>query len=383
MPFPSDWPLYIPKDKLADWLESYANVMELNVWTSTTLQKTEFDEKTKTWTVAVRRGDGSVRTLKSHHVVLATGQAGDPIMHSFPGQDLFKGQISHGCDHYDASLVDNLSRKRVVVVGSGNSSHDICQDYYESGAAEVTMLQRGDTYIFSLEKGVPLMYKGMYDEHGPPTEDADLYAQSLPIPIQLYLNAFGTQRIADADRELLDGLSKAGFRLDSGPDKSGILRKYLTRGGGYYIDVGCSQLIIDGKVKLHHSPAGIKSFDENGLVLVDGSKLEADIVVLATGYDGMISTARKLFGDKVGDRLGDVWDLDEEGEVRAVSMLSNIPTQSSIPGTDLSLDVAQQRSSYLLVHGWQLGYLPKQLAAFSPPNQGHGSRTFEADIDVT
>ncbi|KAH7022119.1 hypothetical protein EDB80DRAFT_744724 [Ilyonectria destructans] len=221
MPFPSDWPLYIPKDKLADWLESYAN-------------KTEFDEQTKTWTVTVRRGDGLMRTLKPYYVVLATGQAGDP------------GQISHGCDHYDASLVNNLSRKRVVVVGSGSSSHDICQDCHESGAAE-----------------------------------------------------------------LLDGPSKSGFRLDPWPDKSGILRKYLTRGGRYYIDVGCSQLIIDGKVKSHHSPAGVKSFDGNGLVLVAGSKLEADIVVLATGYDGMMSTARKLFGDKVGDRLGDVWDLDD------------------------------------------------------------------------
>lgn len=166
----------------------------------------------------------------------------------------------------------------------------------------------------------------MYDEYGPPTEDADLYAQCLPIPIQFYLNTPGTQRIADADRELFNGLSKAGFRLDPSPDKSGILRKDLTRGGGYYIDVECNQLIIDGKVKLHHSPAGVKSFDENGLVLVDGSKIEADIVVLATGYGGMISTAPKLFGDKVGDPLGDVWDLDEEGEVRAVSMLSNIPT---------------------------------------------------------
>jgi lysine/ornithine N-monooxygenase len=117
----------------------------------------------------------------------------------------------------------------------------------------------------------------------------------------------------------MEGLQRAGFAIDHGIDGAGISRAYMTRGGGYYIDVGCSQLIADGKVKVKRSPEGISKFTERGLVLKDGTELESDIVVLATGYDNMRTTVRKTLGDKVADRLRDVWDLDDEGELNAVS----------------------------------------------------------------
>lgn len=129
---------------------------------------------------------------------------------------------------------------------------------------------------------------------------------------------FLTQRIAGAERSILEGLQKAGFKLDSGIDKSGIARLYYTRGGGYYVDVGCSQLIIDGKIKVRQSPEGIKGFALKALILADGTELEANVVVLATGYDNMRTTVRKALRDSVADRLKDVWDLDEEGELNAV-----------------------------------------------------------------
>ncbi|KAM5383363.1 hypothetical protein ACJZ2D_002056 [Fusarium nematophilum] len=325
IPFPPDWPMYVPKDKLADWLESYAHIMELNVWTGTTVEKADYDDKNKIWTVTVRRGDGSERTIKPRHVVFATGQSGDPIIPSFPGTEDFKGVVYHGSQHTDASHFTALDQKKVVVVGSGNSSHDICQNFYENGAGQVTMLQRGGTYVISVDKGVPIQHKGLYGEDAPPIEDADVYGQSLPVPVQFALNVSQAERIAVVDKASLDGLTKAGFLLDSGPDKSGIFRKYITRGGGYYIDVGCSQLIVDGKIKVRQSPGGIKNFAPDGLVLADGSKLEADIVVLATGYDGMRSAARNVLGDKVADRVGDIWDLDEQGEIRSIWRSSGHP----------------------------------------------------------
>jgi cation diffusion facilitator CzcD-associated flavoprotein CzcO len=169
--------------------------------------------------------------------------------------------------------------------------------------------------------GLFMLHEGMYDEGGPPTEDADIAGQSLPIPVQFLFNIDLTARIAEAEKANIDGLTKAGFKLDFGNDKSGIYRKYITRGGGYYIDVGCSQLIIDGKIKVKQSPDGISHFEQDGLVLSDETKLQADIIVLATGYDNMRTSARKIFGDKVADRCKDVWDLDDEGEVNAVSYL--------------------------------------------------------------
>lgn len=199
------------------------------------------------------------------------------------------------------------------------TGHDIAQNYYENGA-HATMLQRSGTYVISAKQGLFMLHEGMYDEQGPPTEDADIAGQSLPIAVQFALNVGLTDQIKEAEKANLEGLERAGFKLDFGHDGSGIYRKYITRGGGYYIDVGASQLVINGEIKVEQSPDGIQGFSENALILADGRALEADVVVLATGYDNMRTTLRKALGDKVADRCKDVWDLDEEGEVNAVSL---------------------------------------------------------------
>ncbi|KAK4690947.1 hypothetical protein P7C71_g5949, partial [Lecanoromycetidae sp. Uapishka_2] len=342
LPFPSNWPLFTPKDKIGDWFEAYASLMELNVWMQTRIQSAEYNEATGDWVVQVERGGEPIRRLKPRHVIMCTGRiylvlndlatladfcsghAGEPKIPSFPGQSEFKGTVYHGSQHQDASLSGDVTGKKVIVVGTGNSGHDIAQNFYENGA-DVTMLQRRGTYVISAKTGLFMLHEGLYDEGGPPTEDADVYGQSLPIPVQFALNVGGTNRIAAADKENLDGLTKAGFKIDFGDDGSGIYRKYVTRGGGYYIDVGASQLIIDGKIKLQQSPDGIKCFEPDALVLADGTKIEADIVVLATGYDNMVTSARKILGDKVADRCKEVWDLDEEGEINAMWRPSGHP----------------------------------------------------------
>jgi cation diffusion facilitator CzcD-associated flavoprotein CzcO len=315
--------MFTPKDKLGDWFEAYASLMELNAWTSTKVCSAEYHEKQKVWTVEVERADGSKRKLSPRHIVFCTGHAGEPLVPNFPGQGSFKGEVYHGSQHQDASFSGDLQGKKVVVVGTGNSGHDIAQNFYENGA-DVTMLQRRGTYVITAKTGLFMLHKGMYDEDSPPTEDVDIVAQSLPIPVQFALNTSLTKRITEAEKETLDGLTKAGFALDFGRDGSGIFRKYMTRGGGYYIDVGCSQLIIDGKIKVVQSPGGIAGFTEHAIQLADGSVLPADIVVLATGYDNMRTSVRKILGDKVADRCHDVWDLNEEGELNAVSISTTV-----------------------------------------------------------
>lgn len=332
LPFPSNWPLFTPKDKLADWFEHYASIMELNIWLKSTVTSAEYNDSSKSWTVLVKRGDGSERTIKPKYVVFCTGHAGEPKIPSFPGQANFKGNVYHGSQHKDASMSGDVKGKKVIVVGTGNSGHDIAQNFYENGA-EVQMLQRRGTYVISAKTGLFMLHKGMYDEGSPPIEDADVYGQSLPIPVQFALNVGLTDRIKEAEKQNIDDLQKAGFEVDFGSDQSGIYRKYVTRGGGYYIDVGASQLIIDGKIKVVQSPGGIKGFEPESLVLADGRKLDADIVVLATGYDNMRTTLRKAVGDKVADRCKDVWDLDEEGEVNTVCPLS-----SAFGGAETSAD---------------------------------------------
>ncbi|CAL5871179.1 uncharacterized protein PFLUO_LOCUS5426 [Penicillium psychrofluorescens] len=323
LPFPQNWPQFTPKDKLGDWFEAYASLMELNVWTRTSVVSAEYNDTAGDWTVIVARGDGSRRTLRPRHVVWCTGHSGEALIPSFQGQESFQGTVYHGSQHRDASETD-VRGKKVVVVGTGNSGHDIAQNFYENGA-DVTMLQRRGTYVLTANKGVFMLHDGLHEDGGPPTEECDIVSESLPWPIQLALSVHLTRRIATADKETLDGLRRAGFQLDFGPDGAGIARAYFTRGGGYYIDVGCSQLIIDGKIKVKHSPRGISRFGPHELVLAEGETLDADIVVLATGYDNMRTTVRKVLGDKVADRCKDVWDLDEEGELNAMWRPSGHP----------------------------------------------------------
>ncbi|KAB8271386.1 hypothetical protein BDV30DRAFT_240536 [Aspergillus minisclerotigenes] len=323
LPFPKNWPQFTPKDKLGDWFEAYASIMELNVWLQTSIKSAVYDDANAQWTVVVTRGDGSERTLHPRHLIWCTGHSGEPKVPTFPGQPQFKGQVYHGSQHDDASKHD-VRGKKVVVVGTGNSGHDIAQNFYENGA-QVTMLQRSGTYVITAEKGVFMMHEGLHEDNGPPTEEADIMSESLPYPVQFALAVHFTKRAYAAERDILEGLQKAGFELDFGVDGAGISRAYMTRGGGYYIDVGCSPLIADGKIKVKRSPKGITGFNEHSLILEDGSSLEADIVVLATGYDNMRTTVRKSLGDTVADRCKDVWDLDEEGEANAMWRPSGHP----------------------------------------------------------
>ncbi|CAI7673891.1 unnamed protein product [Penicillium manginii] len=323
LPFPQNWPQFTPKDKLGDWFEAYAKIMELNVWTQTSVASAEYDDSTGDWNVTVTRGDGSQRVLHPRHVVWCTGHSGEPRVPKFPGQDSFQGTVYHGSQHRDAAEL-NVRGKKVVVVGTGNSGHDIAQNYCENGA-DVTMLQRSGTYVITAEKGVFMMHEGLHEDGGPPTEQCDIVSESLPFPVQFALSVHGTRRFAEAEKDTLDGLRRAGFQLDFGPDGAGIARAYYTAGGGYYIDVGCSQLISDGKIKVKHSPRGIDGFGTQELKLADGTALPTDVVVLATGYDNMRTTVRKVLGDKIADRCSDVWDLDAEGELRAMWRPSGHP----------------------------------------------------------
>ncbi|KAL4775076.1 hypothetical protein BDW60DRAFT_226712 [Aspergillus nidulans var. acristatus] len=323
LPFPKNWPEFTPKDKLGDWFEAYASIMELNVWTKTSVTGATYDEAKKEWAVTISRGDGSERVLRPRHLVWCTGHSGEPLVPTFPDQEKFKGTIYHATKHQDASQHD-VKGKKVTVVGTGNSGHDIAQNFYENGA-DVTMLQRRGTYVITQDKGIFMMHEGLHEENGPPTEECDLIAESLPYPVRFALDVHFTKRAFEAEKDLMMGLQKAGFELDHGIDGAGISRAYMTRGGGYYIDVGCSQLIADGKVKVRRSPDGIAGFTERGLVLKDGGVLESDIVVLATGYDNMRTTVRKTLGGKIADRLRDVWDLDEEGELNSMWRPSGHP----------------------------------------------------------
>ncbi len=314
--FPENWPVFSPKDKIGDWLESYTKIMELNYWGSTECLGASYDEASDTWEVNVRRQneDGSTEdiTLRPKQLVMATGMSGKPNVPELPGADSFNGEIHHSSVHRAS---DAYAGKNCVVLGSNNSAHDICAALWEAGAAEVTMIQRSTTHIARSETLMRLALGDLYSEealaNGVTTEMADMIFASIPYRIMHQFQIPVYEQMAAEDADFYKGLEDAGFMLDWGDDGSGLFMKYLRRGSGYYIDVGASQLIIDGKVKLRPG-VNIAEVKPDSVMLTDGSELPADLVVLATGYGSMNGFAADLISQEVADKVGKVWGLGSD-----------------------------------------------------------------------
>jgi putative flavoprotein involved in K+ transport len=323
LPFPEHWPIFSPKDKIGDWLEMYAKVMELDYWHSTVCQSAQYDEKTKEWTVTVDRA-GKTFVLRPKQLVLATGMSGVPLVPEIPGADQFKGRQHHSSRHRSG---EEYSGKTCIVVGSNNSAHDICADLWEHGA-DVTMIQRSSTHVVKSDSLMEVALGGLYSESavkaGITTDIADLIFASVPFKIMHAFQIPVYSQIAKRDAGFYERLAKAGFLLDFGEDGSGLFMKYLRRGSGYYIDVGASELVAEGKIKLK-SGVAIERIKEHSVLLTAGTELPADLIVYATGYGSMNGWAARIISQEVADKVGKCWGLGSatakdpgpwEGELR-------------------------------------------------------------------
>ena len=350
MPFPPNWPSYIPKDKLAGWFETYVESMELNYWTATEFEGGTYDEGSGRWSVLLRRADGTAREIRPRHVVMATGVSGIPNLPAIPTLRSFAGKILHSSQYDDGEAWQG---KKVLVIGTGNSGHDIAQDLHSSGA-KVTLVQRNSSLIVNIEPSAQLAYS-LYDE-GPPLEDCDLITTSIPLALARKSHILLTEQAKNLDRELLDGLERVGFKLDFGEDGTGWQFKYLTRGGGYYFNVGCSELIVDGEIGLVQF-SDIAGFVAEGARMRSGDTLAADLIVLATGYKGQEYLVRKLFGDDVAARVGPIWGFGDEQELRNMFMRTAQPGLWFIAG---SLAQCRIYSKYLglQIKACEVGLLP-------------------------
>jgi hypothetical protein len=326
MPFPPGWPTYIPKDKLAGWFEAYVDAMEINYWPATELVGGNYDEAEGRWSVALRRADGTTREMHPRHVVMATGVSGIPNLPDIPSLRNFTGTVQHSSQYADG---ETWAGKGAIVVGTGNSGHDIAQDLY-AGGAQVTLVQRNPTQIVNIEPSAQLPY-ALYDE-GPPLEDCDLLAASFPLPLARKSHKALTAQARELDKALLDGLERVGFKLDYGEDGTGWQFKYLTRGGGYYFNVGCSDLIAKGKIRLVQC-SDIAEMIADGARLQSRETIPADLVVLATGYKGQDHLVARLFGKRIAERVGPIWGFGDGMELRNMFMRTLQPGLWFIAGS--------------------------------------------------
>jgi putative flavoprotein involved in K+ transport len=147
---------------------------------------------------------------------------------------------------------------------------------------------------------------------------------STPYAVQPRVQKPIADKLQETDRAYYDALRRVGFKLDFGEDGSGLSQKYLRRGSGYYIDVGGSALVADGRIGLR-AGTEVAGFGAGGVTLGTGETLPADLVVFATGYGSMNGWAAKLISQEVADRVGKCWGLGSnttydpgpwEGELR-------------------------------------------------------------------
>src|SRR6185295_8565860 len=187
-------------------------------------------------------------------------------------------------------------------------------------------------------------------------EDNDLIAVSMPLKVARKSHALTCEKSAALDKDLLDGLHGIGFKLDFGDDNTGWQFKYLTRGGGYYFNVGCSDLLVRGEIALAQF-SDIAEFTSEGARLRNGDVLPADLIVLATGYKGQEHLVGKLFGDAVAKRVGPIWGFGEGDELRNMYVRTALPGLWFIAG---SLAQCRIYSKYLglQIKACEIGVMP-------------------------
>ncbi|KAH9842772.1 uncharacterized protein C8Q71DRAFT_220125 [Rhodofomes roseus] len=315
-PWPTTYPNYIGKDKVADFLEFYAKAQDLRIWQSSTTEGPPiYDEDKKCWKVTVNR-DGQKVYMEPRHIILAAGN-GPAKFPKVEGMSDFAGSVYHSDDHRGAAP---FAGKRVVVVGSGNAAHDLCIDFVAKGASSITMVQRSPTCVVSANTVDKVLFGTTYNEKYA-IQDSDFLSNSMPPALAMKMAVGGgTARLKGMDKDLFDGLTNAGYQLTweltPGGGEVGLIGYVLARmTAGTMLDRGCGKLIIDGKVKVKSGE--IAKFEKDSVVFDDGSKAEADVVVYATGYLPLTENIKAVFGESILDRIGTQMEgLDDGGEMR-------------------------------------------------------------------
>jgi len=304
LPFPPNWPVFTPKDKMGDWLEAYARIFELNIWQSTRCESAQYDAEE--WQVEVNRA-GERITLRPQHLVFATGAYGPPRAIDLPGAGDFEGTLMHSSAYQTGAP---FKGKRCAVIGSASSAHDVCVDLWEAGA-DVTMLQRNPAVVVRSETLMAFGFD-LYSEEavarGITVERADMIAAATPFALFAGQQKALYQKIREHDADFYARLAASGFALDFGEDETGLMMKALRTASGYYIDVGASELIAAGEIKVI-SGADVAALTPGGIRLADGREVQAEVVIACTGYQSMNETVAGIVSRDAADAVGPCWGL--------------------------------------------------------------------------
>lgn len=317
LPFDRTWNAedddLLPGKVVAEGFERYVDRYGIEVWTSSEAMSCVRDDNSQIWTIDVttKAADGKTqtRTIKTKHLVAATGVGLSRVRsYDLPGRETFKGTIMHQNQFKNAK---EFAGKRAIVIGSGTTGHDIAQDCLDN-KMNVTMVQRLKTPIIPIEW---LPFKQLWNRDMP-TPLSDRLGMSMPHKVNLSIFRRNHEKLANEPhyRNFFDNLDKAGFKVDRETFMSDIFCS--SKWGTWYIDVGTSQRIIDGDIKVK---SGIppKSFTEEGVLFEDGDELPADLIVTAIGYEADYrKVVASLVGDEMAGKLPEFWGTTRNGDLR-------------------------------------------------------------------
>ncbi|KAF4534147.1 Flavin-containing monooxygenase [Lasiodiplodia theobromae] len=322
--FKPEDPYFLPSKNIADGYRRFVERWGLNFWTSCVAKKASWDAEKEEWTIefdytppvasGAVNGNGTGvtrRTIYVKHLIFAMGGGGQvPKYADISNQDAFKGEVLHSVNYTTA---DSWRGKRGVVIGTANSAHDVATDMVNAGLASVTLIQRSRTPVFP-ESYYHVLFDPFYHE-GTDVPLMDRIMESPPLAVTHKFVNVVLNEMASKIPDYFDKLEAAGFAVDREID---LVHCLYERMGGHFYDMGVADKIVNGAIKVKQGTA--ESFTEKGLRFPDGSELEADVIVYATGFVGNVRyAATEIVGKEIGARLDDFWGVDKEGELRGIS----------------------------------------------------------------
>lgn len=311
MPFPDHFPVYLSKDQFGNWLDIYSQAMDIPFQGCTEVLKASYNSDLQEWTVQVRH-QGVESIIKPKQFVLATGSQSAPQMPTYRGIEKFTGEVMHSSKFAGCGPDGERWRgKKCVVVGANTSAHDIAQDLAEHGA-DVTMIQRSKTCVVKTQRVRELAADSGYSEEavaeGKDAWTADLLGAALPYSLKVPLLQEWVTKIKEKDATFYKSLEQAGWNQDWGDDNTGQFMMFIRRFCGFYFDIGASQHIIDGHIKLQ-SGTEIVEVSPSSVLLGNGAELPCDLLVSATGYQNMTTWVSQLISPEVAKAVGPCWGL--------------------------------------------------------------------------
>jgi cation diffusion facilitator CzcD-associated flavoprotein CzcO len=266
--FPQGTPAFPTRDQFVRYMESYVAKHDVKVRYGVRVDR--IDQVAGGWQLATSAGD-----LTARQVIVATGHDRTPRLPDWPGRDLFPGRLIHSVQYRNPREFRGAD---VLVVGSGCSGADIAADLAYGGAARVRLAVRSQPHI--------MMRKSPWG----PNDLVAAALQRMPLPIADSMDRF-------IRRTTVGNLASFGLRV---PEEGTFTTFRRDDAQPTVVDPDFIEGVKTGRIEI---VAGVSCLDTDGVQLTDGTRLQPDAIVAATG-----------FSNGLAPLVGHLGVLDDQGQ---------------------------------------------------------------------